>query len=667
MQNVFSGYMPEWEEFYINVLNTAEAADEEIDDKDVFDLREDYFRLFTAAASTGLAAVEMAAFMITALAATSSAIAGKIADIQQERGRGNRYPDMGLISMLNTLYLSSEENDVGLLLKEDSLLNAYLIMNAKGETVDVSMDMPLSVRPGIAAYLFGQEYSLGDAACAVDTHYPTDDEKVVASDKELKELHSVFNNMNMTQSEGVIYIKGAYGSGKCFLAKALSDLVTMPLYVIDGKKLLSFETPLIDSMIKRIVTKCYFEEGIIYLDLGAEERYDFTSLQRIISRLQRYRGIIIIGAVTDFSDFISFGGMFHILDMLPKSRRDQKKYWEYFSERYLINFDKDIDLDELVSTYDMSPMRIKSALLNARAVSEYSIYGYLVNKEVLKSEIRKICAGHFSELATALKTTFVWDDLKVSEKSKDLMKEAINRIRYKTVVNEEFGFGARLPYGQGLSVAFYGPPGTGKTMAATVMAKELGLDIYRIDLSQISSKYIGESEKNLSAVFDSAKFSNAILFFDEADALFAKRTDVSTSNDKHANSETAFLLQKMEEYSGISILATNVIQNFDAAFKRRITYMIPIEKPTEEERLILWQSVFPEGTPLDEDVNFEGYARASELSGAEIKSAAIRAAYFAAAQNRAVSHFDIATAIDEEYKKTGHISILPQLMGNTNW
>lgn len=666
MINYLSGHMPEWEEFYIQVLNIASEESADIDDREIMDLRNEFFYLYNTATGMGLKTVEMSAFMLTALTVTSTVIGNEILKIQTERGHNIKYPNISLIAMINTLFLNGDENDVGLLLREDSLLNSYMIMNVKGETVDITMDMPLTLRPGIAAYLFGQDYTLGDADCVVKIHYPADDE-IVALDKEIDEMELVFTNMNTTLRKGVIYIKGEFGSGKCFVAKALSNTVAMPLLVIDAKKLLSFEATIIDAMIKRIVTKCYFDEGIIYLDLGDEERYDFTILQRVIARLQRYRGIIIVGAVSDFTDVMSFGGMLHIIDMQPQSRLKQRKYWEFFAKKYKVEYAEDINLDELVSTYDLTPFRIKSALLNARAVSDYNLQGYFVKKDTLKGEIRKICAGHFSELATRLKTPFSWDDLKVSERTKELMREAINRIKYKSVVNEEYGFGAKLPYGQGLSVAFFGPPGTGKTMAATVIAKELGLDIYRIDLSQISSKYIGESEKNLSAVFESAKYSNAILFFDEADALFAKRTDVSSSNDKHANSETAFLLQKMEEYSGICILATNVIQNFDAAFKRRITYMISIEKPTEEERLILWKNVFPAGTPLDVDVNFEGYARASELSGAEIKAAAIRAAYMAASQNRAVSHFDIATAIDEEYKKTGHISILPQLLGTTNW
>ena len=190
-----------------------------------------------------------------------------------------------------------------------------------------------------------------------------------------------------------------------------------------------------------------------------------------------------------------------------------------------------------------------------------------------------------------------------------------------------------------------------------MFARELGLDIYRIDLSQIGSKYIGETEKNLQAVFAEARHSNCILFFDEWDALFTKRTEVSNSNDKYANAQTAYLLQKIEEYSGVSILATNVMQNFDSAFKRRMTFMIPVEQPDEGTRLLLWQKIFPRETPLEADVDFGVFARKAELTGSSIKSAAVAAAYRAAAEHRKVRNQDLVEAVDFEYRRTGRMGI----------
>ncbi|MCR5654172.1 MAG: ATP-binding protein [Lachnospiraceae bacterium] len=240
--------------------------------------------------------------------------------------------------------------------------------------------------------------------------------------------------------------------------------------------------------------------------------------------------------------------------------------------------------------------------------------------------------------------------------SEALLKQVCDRVRFKSVVNEDYGFGKKLPYGRGIAVVLYGPPGTGKTMAAQVLANELGLDIYRIDLSQISSKYIGETEKNLGSVFDAARNSNAILFFDEADALFSKRTEVTSSNDKHANAETSYLLQKIEEYPGMSILATNNMQNFDAAFKRRMTYLVSVGIPDEETRAMLWEKAFPAQAPLGKDVNFKTLAKAVEMSGSNIKSAAVAAAYLAAADKGVITMNHIADAVDQECKKNGKMN-----------
>lgn len=661
--SVFSEYLPEWESFYIKICDTALDSANKLTEEKMSMYRDDFYHLYASLSGLGLSECELAAFMIVALSNTSSVIAMDIARLQKQRGRRSDLPDYSLITILNQIYLYDEDIRPGLLLREDSLLNSYFISNSNNGSKDITMDIPLSLNKGIASWLLGEEYSLGDAGAVVSLHHPDNTEEVIAHDAELEELTSVFVNMNAIQEKGIIHMRGSKGCGKCFMVKAMSKLVQMPLLIVDVRKLFSFDINQINEMVMRTITKCYLDGGILYLDFGAEERYDAILIQRLFATLQRFWGVVIAGSVGGLIEDISITGSLHVLNIENPTKTSQRLYWEYFAGKSHVKLDDEIDLDALVSAFDLTPGRIKRAVNCARDLSVFDTNQFIISKKVLYNEIRKICAGHFSELATKLLTPFGWDDLKASDKTKSLMKEAINRIRYKSVVNEEYGFAKLLPYGQGLSVAFFGPPGTGKTMAATVMAKELGLDIYRIDLSQISSKYIGESEKNLSAVFDSAKYSNAILFFDEADALFARRTDVSSSNDKHANSETAFLLQKMEEYTGICILATNVIQNFDAAFKRRITYMIPVEKPTEAERLLLWESVFPKGTPLAEDVNFTGYAKASELSGAEIKSAAIRAAYMAASENRPVSNMDIAVAIDEEYKKTGHISILPQLIG----
>ena len=202
-----------------------------------------------------------------------------------------------------------------------------------------------------------------------------------------------------------------------------------------------------------------------------------------------------------------------------------------------------------------------------------------------------------------------------------------------------------------------GPPGTGKTMGAQVIASELMLEIYKIDLSQVISKYIGETEKNLRELFDEAKYSNAILFFDETDALFGKRSEVKDAHDKYANIEVAFLLQKMEEYDGITVLATNYMKNIDEAFLRRIQFIIHFPFPDAQHREKLWQGIFPGETPLADDIDYNYLGKKFEVSGGSIKNMAVYAAFLAAERKCPVGMSEIITAARFEMKKSGKVLV----------
>jgi SpoVK/Ycf46/Vps4 family AAA+-type ATPase len=204
-----------------------------------------------------------------------------------------------------------------------------------------------------------------------------------------------------------------------------------------------------------------------------------------------------------------------------------------------------------------------------------------------------------------------------------------------------------------LNALFSGPPGTGKTMAAEVIAKELQLDLYQIDLSQVVSKYIGETEKNLHRIFAEAQSSNAILFFDEADALFGKRSEVKDAHDRYANIEIGYLLQKMEEYEGIAILATNLRQHLDEAFTRRMQFIVEFPFPDEESRRRIWQVTFPVETPMAAEVDFSLLAREIKLAGGNIKNIGLAAAFYAASDGGVVGLQHLVQAARREFQKLG--------------
>ncbi|MGV7118550.1 ATP-binding protein, partial [Paenibacillus kyungheensis] len=255
--------------------------------------------------------------------------------------------------------------------------------------------------------------------------------------------------------------------------------------------------------------------------------------------------------------------------------------------------------------------------------------------------------------ATRLSITATWDDLILPVSQKQSMRYACDQVKYRSKVYEEWGFGHKLAYGKGLSLLFTGPPGTGKTMSARVIANELQMQMYQINLSQVVSKYIGETEKHLQEVFDEAKYSSSILFFDEADALFGKRSEVSDSHDKFANMETSFLLQKMEEYEGITVLATNYKQNLDEAFMRRISFIIRFPFPNKESRQQIWRTLLPDQVPIEKGIDFDFLGDTFEISGGQIKNVLVASAFLAASEQVPISMKMIFIALQQELDKSG--------------
>ena len=258
-------------------------------------------------------------------------------------------------------------------------------------------------------------------------------------------------------------------------------------------------------------------------------------------------------------------------------------------------------------------------------------------------------------LAQRIDPIYSWNDLVLPVATLTQLREVAAALKNRHVVYSQWGFEEKLSLGKGLKALFSGESGTGKTMTAEVMARELGLDLYKIDLSTVVSKYIGETEKNLDRIFRAAQSSNAIIFFDEADALFGKRSEVKDAHDRYANIEVAYLLQKIEEYDGFVILATNLILNIDEAFTRRMNYTVQFPFPDEQHREALWRGMFPPQTPLADGLDFVFLGRQFAMSGGNIKNAALAAAFLAAAEESAVQMRHLIQSVAREWQKLGKL------------
>ncbi|MGV2287305.1 ATP-binding protein [Trinickia sp. YCB016] len=322
----------------------------------------------------------------------------------------------------------------------------------------------------------------------------------------------------------------------------------------------------------------------------------------------------------------------------------------------------DETVDQLVNLYPFTEDQIVTAVKDAASRA-------LVNpdagraQELLFEACREESRREQLSVAQEVKTAYRFDDLVLPEDTRRTLAEVLHYARNRHQVVETWGFDSKHHNSRNLCVLFHGPSGTGKTMTASIIANELNLSLYRIDLASVVSKYIGETEKQLAQLFDQAEAMNVVLFFDEAESLFSKRTETKDAHDRYANLQTGYLLQRIETYPGIVILSTNLLQNMDKAFMRRFKFMIEYPFPNREQRLRLWRNAFPAATPLAGDIDFDLFAEKAPLAGGNINNIAIGAAFLAAADGLPVAHRHVLQATEREYHKLGKVFSA----GDFNW
>ena len=314
------------------------------------------------------------------------------------------------------------------------------------------------------------------------------------------------------------------------------------------------------------------------------------------------------------------------------------------------------DVGEVAAKFRLSVGQIGEAAEAAR-LSATSRGEDVPSTDDLDLGARQASSTGLAELANRLEPAFGWEDLILPVRQRELLGSISAYLRHRDLVLSEWGYERTVARTQGLKVLFAGESGTGKTMAGQVLGRDLGLDLFRIDLATIVSKYIGETEKNLDRIFAAAEGSNAILFFDEADALFGKRSEVRDSHDRYANIEVAYLLQKMEAYEGAVILATNFRQNMDDAFLRRLDVVVDFPFPEVDDRRRIWQLVLPAAAPVAEDVDLDFLASQFKLAGGGIRNCSLAAAFLAADEGEAIGMRHLVRGVALEYGKLGRLTL----------
>jgi DNA polymerase III delta prime subunit len=388
------------------------------------------------------------------------------------------------------------------------------------------------------------------------------------------------------------------------------------------------------------------------------DRNQLVRLARPMGRvLEPYEGPLAV-SVTEASPLVHrvLGGLYELELPLPLPP-DQRALWVRAAAEAGCRIADDAPV-VLTQRFNVAPGTIHRAVEEARSRASLFVPGsesVPLKIDDIAAAIRRHTVHALGSIAQPFGTSLDWDDVVLPEPVLKTLQEILAHARHREKVYEEWGFGRKVGYGRGLSCLFGGPPGTGKTMMAAVLAKTLGKELYRVDLSRVVSKWVGETEKNLSIAFDEAERGQLILLFDEADALFSKRTKGESSNDRFANMEINYLLQRMESYDGMTVLTTNKEQSMDEAFTRRIKFKVHFPMPDAELRAKLWASMIPPEMAVERDLPFKYLGQEFEMAGGHIKNAVLRSAFYAAESGGVITGDLLYEAAIQEAREMGMV------------
>lgn len=502
---------------------------------------------------------------------------------------------------------------------------------------------PIMLRERMRAFLFEGTIDYPPYEAFLSIKPPKKELPFLHDKTVLGQIYKIIKNYHYEKCL-ILCIQGEKGAGKKLTLQYAARFLNQPLVQFKADQL-STETEKAEWQINSLLQECRLWQGIpVLLHLGEETN------PLLYEKLASSCRLVFAVSREHINSRAVEGAVFFTLHMNESKVSASQKVWIKQAERY--------DIEAGVETALMA----EKFQLSAGMIQEAMEIAWLCavrdgRRQISQADLDRGCytllEDRMGKRAVRIKPAFTFDQLVLPAKQKDRLREACSQKKFQHKVYGEWGFEALNVYGIGLSMVFYGPPGTGKTMAAQVIARELGLELYKVELTSIYSKYIGETEKNLDAIFEQARRSQIILFFDEADILFSKRTEIKDSHDKYSNMEAAYLLQKMEAYEGVTILATNYVENFDPAFNRRIKFMVNFPFPEEEQRRQIWKNAIPKKTP-HEEIDFE-FLSTFHLSGAQIKNIVLAAAFRAASGDVRLGMEQLVPALKNEYEKNGRM------------
>lgn len=447
----------------------------------------------------------------------------------------------------------------------------------------------------------------------------------------------------------VLYCQGPYGVGKRSAAEACCQLWGAALLVVGTEALAARPAEEFAALLALAEREARLHGAVMYFD-GVDALLD-EQRATLLATLAAHPGPAFLAGTTPWEpagppDAITFVR----LEFPAPGFTERVRLWTA-----ALDGTAGVDPAEVAGKFRLSGGQIRDAAATARNLAHArSPDAPTVVQDDLRAASRLQSNRRLSTLARRIIPRHTWRDIVLPAEKLAQLREIAGQVRYRALVFEGWGFERKVS-GRGLSALFAGPSGTGKTMAAEVLAHELGLDLYKIDLSTVVSKYIGETEKHLARIFDEAETSNAILFFDEADALFGKRSQVNDAHDRYANLEISYLLQKLDEHEGVVVLATNLRKNLDEAFVRRLQITIEFPVPEVAERRRIWEQIWPDTTPRDATIDLELLAGQVDLTGGNIRNIALAGAFLAAADGGVVTMSHLVQATRREYQKMGKV------------